>query len=377
MTYAITRGRTANVLPALSRVGRENHAIRRLFDNSQIIERFGKWLLVCGKAANTRRSYVDAAKQFAKFLMDKPLTAATKEDVRAFIGNLHAKGLAATTIQARLDALRVLGDCLQLGGQVCASVPRFILRRKLPKRLPGTKSEEEIKQIFAAARTPRDLAILELGYASGLRVSELANLHLEDIDLKAGSLIVRQGKGGNDRLGLFGRPAAAALRDYLGNRTTGRLFLQHPLSQRGGVWWDRRKHIWFGQWREMGDNGKRVVRTVRLGDYDLPTKERAREALDAYLKGKLSGKEPDTKPLGTMGVYRAIVKTAKRAGITGVTPHTLRHSCATHCMNHGMDIRFVQELLGHINISTTQKYLHTATEQLKAVHTKFFPGDEA
>jgi site-specific recombinase XerD len=373
MTYAITRRRGPVLVPLPK--AREGRAIRRVFDNSQIIERFEKWLLICGKSENTRITYRNAARQFAKYLVDKPLTAATPEDVRGFIGNLYARGLAATTIQARLDALRVLGDCLQLGGLVRASVPRFILRRKLPKRLPHAISEKEIEQLIAAARTPRDRAILELGYASGLRVNELANLRVEDVNLSGRSLIVRQGKGGNDRIALFGRPAAAALRDYIGNRTSGRLFLQHPLRQRGGVWFDRRWHIWFGQWRETDDNGKRVMRTVRLGDYEIPTRERARLALDAYLKNsnRLPEKEPDTKPLGKKGVYRVIVAVAKRAGIKGVHPHILRHSCATHCLNHGMDIRFVQELLGHTSLMATQKYLHVATANLLEVHAKFFP----
>jgi integrase/recombinase XerD len=346
--------------------------IRRVFSNDQIIERFGKWLLVCGKAENTRINYAVSARQFAQFLVGKSLTAATKEDVRAFVGCLHAKGLAATTIQARLDALRALGDCLQLGSQVRASVPRFILRRKLPKRLPPAKSEEEIQKLIAAARTPRDLAILELGYASGLRVSELAHLRVEDLNLRARSLIVRMGKGGNDRIALFGCPAAAALRDYVGNRTGGRLFLQHPRHQRGGVSRDR-WHIWYGQWREADENGKRVTRTVRLGDYEIPNRERARIALDTYLKDKLPEKAPDTKPLGKKGVYRVIVTAAKRAGLTGVHPHVLRHSCATHCLNHGMDIRFVQEMLGHTSLTATQKYLHLATANLQATHAKFFP----
>lgn len=364
MTFVITR-RSASLIP----VSPARQSIRRIFDNSQIIERFGDWLLICGKAANTRRSYTLAARQFAKFLVDKPLTAATRDDVRAFIGSLYTKGLAAPTIQARLDALRVLGDCLQLGGQVRASVPRYILRRKLPKRLPPTLSEEQIQKLISAARTPRDLSILELGYASGLRVSELAHLRLEDVNLKARSLTVRQGKGGDDRIGLFGRPAAAAIREYIGSRISGPLFLQHPLHQRGGV--TRGQYgDWWGQWREGGK-----MHSVRLGDYDLPTKERAQQALAAYLRNenKLPKREPDTKPLGKQGVYRVIVATAKRAGIAGVHPHILRHSMATHCLNRGMDIRHVQELLGHASLMATQKYLHSATANLKAVHTKCFP----
>jgi site-specific recombinase XerD len=352
---------------------RETRAIRRVFDNSQIIERFEKWLLICGKSQSTRINYRDAARQFARFLLDKPITAATKDDVRDFIGSLHAKGLASTTIQARLDALRVLGDCLQLGGLVRASVPRFILRRKVPKRLPHAISEEEIKRLIAAAQTPRDRAILELGYASGLRVSELANLRIEDLNFKARSLTVRQGKGGKDRIGLFGRPAAGALREYIGDRTTGWLFLRQEGRRGGGVW--RGPYgIWFGQWRETDTNGKRVVRTVRLGDYEIPTKERAREALAAFLEGKLPVIHDKSKGrLSKRGIHRIVVKAAKRAGLTGVHPHILRHSCATHCLNHGMDIRHVQEMLGHTSLVATQKYLHLATANLQAVHAKFFP----
>lgn len=372
MNYAIIRNHGALV----PQPQQPDHAIRRVFDNSQILEKFDMWLLANGKSTNTRVNYGIAVKQFAKFIMGKPLTAVTPEDVRAFVGHLYAKGFAATTIQARLDALRVFGDCLQLGGQVRASVPRFILRRKVPRRLPHPISEVEIEQLIAAARTPRDLAILELGYASGMRRMELSNLRIEDVNLRGGSLIVRQGKGGNDRLALFGSKAAAALREYIGDRISGRLFLQHPRHQRGGVWLDKRYHIWFGQWRETDDRGKRVMRTVRLGDYDL-SKEDAREALEAYLADKLPTDEPDVKPLGLKGIHRVVVAAAKRAGLTLVSPHTLRHSVATHLLDRGTDVRFVQEVLGHKVISTTAKYLHVSTASLQNTHAKFHPhGDQ-
>src|ERR1700730_10526180 len=130
MTYAITRKRGSALASPPKRQG--SYTVRRIFNNDQIIERFGRWLLVCGKAKNTRDSYTLAAKQLGKFLVNKPLTAMTKEDVRGFIGFLYTKGFAASTIQTRLDALRSLGDCLQLGGQTRASVPRYLLRRKLP-----------------------------------------------------------------------------------------------------------------------------------------------------------------------------------------------------------------------------------------------------
>lgn len=372
MTYTLARkqGSTLVSLPK----ERNSRAIRRVFNNDQIIERFEKWLLICGKRHGTRVSYKDAARQFASFLVDKPLTAASKEDFRGFLGNLYARGLAAATIQARLHGLRALCDCLQLGGQVRASVARQILSRKLPRRLPRVLSEDEVNIFIGAARTPRERAFLELGYASGLRVAELANLRVEDVNLKARSLIVIEGKWGNDRVGLFGRPAAAALREYIGDRTTGYLFVQQPRRQRGSVW--RGQYgIWFGQWRETDKTGKRVMRTVRLGDYELSTKERARDALDTYLAHKLpqEQQEASQRRLTTHTLYRIIVKVAKRAGLTGVHPHTLRHSMATHCLNHGMDIRHVQELLGHTGLGVTQKYLHLATEDLQRVHAKFSP----
>lgn len=107
----------------------------------------------------------------------------------------------------------------------------------------------------------------------------------------------------------------------------------------------------------------------------MPNKERARAALDAYLADKhdkLLPQKPDTKGMGKKGVYRVIIAAAKRAGLTGVHPHTLRHSMPTHCLDHGMDVRHVQELLGHASLMATQKYLHVSVVNLQKIHAKFF-----
>ena len=369
------------VKPSLALVPKPDSRIRRIFNNDQIIERFEKWLLICGKAKNTRDSYTLAAKQLGKFLVDKPLTAITKEDVRGFIGFLYTKGFAASTIQARLDALRSLGDCLQLGGQTRASVPRYLLRRKLPKRLPPVKSESEIRRLIRATRTPRDRAIIELGYASGLRVNELAKLRVEDINLRAGSLTVRQGKGGDDRIAFFGRPAADALKNYFGQRTSGPAFVRQQqrgnVYKNGGTWWAK-----WGETDEHGErvlqkNGARAVRNIRLGGSEIPNKERARQALDAFIRADknrtIRPEKISTDALTTRQIYRVVVRAAKRAGISDVHPHTLRHSMATHCLDHEMDILYVQKLLGHTSLVATQKYLHVSTVNLKRIHTKFFP----
>ena len=184
--------------------------------------------------------------------------------------------------------------------------------------------------------------------------------------------MVRQGKGGNDRLALLGSKAAKALREYLRDRTTGRVFLSARRCQKGGI--TRGKYgDWWGQWREVDARGKTVTRNVRLGDYDIPTKERAREALNAFLADKLPNSNKSGPSLTSRSIHRIVVAIARRAGIDGVHPHTLRHSMATHCLNRGMDVRFVQELLGHSSLSTTARYLHVATADLQRLHEKFHP----
>jgi integrase/recombinase XerD len=362
--------------PAVPQLQLSRPIRRRHFANEILIEKFDKYLTAINFSKNTRLRYGAWAKQFGAFLGEKNFAAIKPQDVRDFIGTLHERDCEASTMANALFALRALYKFLELGDQVFTSAPRHIQTRKIPKRLPVALSEEEIERMLAVAQTPRDLAILELLYATGLRVSELVHLRCEDVDMQGRSLVVRGGKGNKDRIGLFGRAAAAALRLYLGDRTHGFLFRPEQRPQRGGVWMDRHYHIWFGQWRETNADGKRVVRTVRLGDHDLPTKERARQALDAILAVKLppGRKASPMSCLTAHSVWRMIVKAAKRAGIQKtVGPHTFRHSCATACLNHGMDIRFVQELLGHDSLASTQKYLHVATGTLQLTHAKFHP----
>lgn len=173
---------------------------------------------------------------------------------------------------------------------------------------------------------------------------------------------MRQGKGDDDRIALFGRKAAAALEAYLCGRQTGPLFrpLDSYVQKVGGVSRDRRSGTWWGCWRETIE-GKCVKKSVRLGGYEIPTRERAREVLKAFLAargvhGTRVNRAANPEALTRRQIFRVVVKAAKRAGLTGVHPHSLRHSMATHCLNHGMDIRHVQELLGHTSLVATHKY---------------------
>jgi integrase/recombinase XerD len=293
--------------------------------------------------------------------------------VSAFLGTIIDRGLQKSAVASALYALRNFYRFLQLGDQVLVCVPYKIPVTKIGKRLPHALSVQEIKQILRAADTPRNLALLELAFASGLRVSELANLRIEEVNLKARTLMVRDGKWGRDRLALFGRPAAAALSAYLGNRTSGFVFQPDRHRQRGTVLKDQ-WGTWRGWWRETDDNGKKVKRSIRLGDYELPNEERAREALDTILRGKLPpAKETSSeRKLTSRSILRMVVKVAARAKIEKrVGVHTFRHSCFTACLNGGMDLRHIQALAGHTSLGWTQKYLHISMDRLKKIHTKF------
>jgi site-specific recombinase XerD len=348
---------------------------RRSFANEVLAEKFDQYLMVVKFSPHTRERYGCWVKQFGAFLDGKNFAAVKSLEVSAFLGTLHDRNLEKSTIASALYALRSFYGFLQLGDQVLISAPRQLQVTKISKRLPHALSLAEIKRILRAAGTPRNRALLELAFASGLRVSELANLRVEEVNLRARTLMVREGKWGRDRLALFGRPAAAALRAYLGDRTSGFVFQPDPRRQRGGVSMDR-WHTWYGQWAETDERGKRVVRTVRLGDYEIPTKERARLALDAFLRGKLplapTKKAPPERRLSPRSILRMVVKVAARAKIgKRVGVHTFRHSFATACLNGGMDLRHIQSLMGHTTLTWTQKYLHVSMDRLKKIHTKF------
>ena len=357
--------------------------VRRIFNSGNIpqtLARFESYLLYKNFSKHTRTKYLFVVRQFLEFLGDKPFTAAKKPEYLAYFAMLSEKGLRAQSIQNSHYALRAFSKSLRLSGQIPVSVPHSVLIRKAPKRLPHAKSVEEIERLIAAGGSLRNTALLELGYAAGLRVSELSALRCEDLELRARSLTVRDGKGGKDRIALFGRKAAAAIEHYLAGRKHGPVFVAEPRKQRGSLKFidGHKRAYWIAYWRSRDANGKWKMHCDRIGSYEeLLTKERARLALDAYLAKKLPA-QPNRiaeKGLSTKAIWRIVTQAAKRAELTGVHPHTLRHSFASHLLNAGADLRSIQELLGHETVVTTQKYLHIAQAPLIATHAKFHPRE--
>lgn len=247
----------------------------------------------------------------------KELPDLTRADLRKWIASLSRDGLAPTSIARAVSTTRGFFKFLMLDGHIKRHPAEDLDTPQRFSYLPKFLTEEEINRLFAApdVSTPegvRDRAILETMYASGLRVSELVNLKQTDVDLLAG-LIVCHGKGSKERRVPLGKSAIHWLQQYAATKA---------------------------------EYGKQTLPNVFL------------------YRGK-----PFTRHLA----WAMIKRYAERAGIKNVSPHTLRHSFATHLLQHGADSRSVQALLGHSDISTTQIYTHITDVHLRSAYDRHHP----
>jgi integrase/recombinase XerD len=278
----------------------------------------------CHLADNTVAAYRRDIRRFLRWLgRRKPgdLTIQTLSEYPAWL--LEAENLAAASIARHVISLKVFFRYLQLEGALRESVVELLGSPKLWQRVPHVLSPELIDKLFETPqpREPlwrRDRALLELLYATGCRASEIANLKLSDVRLDDG-FCVCHGKGDKERVVPLNRRAAERVRQYLEHERP-RLAVRTPTAP---------------PWLLLSRRGQRLRR------------ERIWELVKRYA-GRV-GASPD------------------------VSPHTLRHSFATHMLAGGADLRQVQEMLGHASIATTQLYTHVDPSRLKAVHKKFHP----
>ncbi|HLN83690.1 MAG TPA: site-specific tyrosine recombinase XerD [Candidatus Binatia bacterium] len=279
-----------------------------------------------GLAWNTVQAYGRDLAKLANYLQSRGISSWREVDatqIRSFISSLRASGLSSRTVARHGVTVRQLLAFLQAERHIkTALLPSFSLPRP-PHKLPQILSAEDIRKLLAQpnAAKPlgvRDRAMLEILYASGLRVSELVTLQTVQVNFQGDYLIVK-GKGGKTRAVPFGRWARERLTDYLASAR--RALLKRRSS--------------------------------------------------AYLFVNRSG-----KPLTRQGFWKLIRTYALAAGIEKrVTPHTLRHSFATHLLEGGADLRSVQAMLGHADISTTQIYTHVDGARLKKVHREHHPRE--
>ncbi len=283
----------------------------------------------------TCEAYSSDLKTFAEFLEKRhgALLTATQQDVAAFLENLRANAVESRSAARKLSCLRGFYKWLLLDRRIHHDPTVNIESPKAWKVLPKSLAEPEVAEMLeraamaathprARATALRDRAIIELLYAGGLRVSEVTALSSGDLALDSGRVQVR-GKGDKERIVPLGRPALEALETYL----------------REG-----RPHL------------------ARIGS---ARKNARHDAARLFLS--LRG-----MPLTRQWIWRLV-----KASNSSASPHRLRHSCATHMVEHGADLRSVQTLLGHADISTTQIYTHLALGRLKKVHRDHHPRAKA
>jgi len=269
-------------------------------------------------SAHTLRSYRTDLDDFQRFLASQHaegLSATDARAVRAWLAALHARGLAPASVGRKLAALRSCFRFLVRRGVMAANPAREVRGPRQPRKLVSFLPLEEAKELADARAVVgpfrlRDVAILELLYATGVRVSELVGLDLDALDRTDRTVRVL-GKGRKERIVPFGVKAAQALE----------------------AWLDRR-----------GEQGGPVFTSAR------------------------------GRRLGVRAVHTIVRRSARAAGIVRrVSPHTLRHTFATHLLDKGADLRMIQELLGHSRLSTTQRYTHVASEQLARIYDRAHP----
>jgi integrase/recombinase XerD len=298
------------------------------------IEEFLSWLAVeRGRSTNTLAAYRRDLRAYQAWLRARQVALAevSEGDVQEYVAYLRAEGRAAATVARALVAVRSLHRFLVDEGMAGLDPTGDVGTPPVPQGLPKALAEAEVSSLLQAvvgedAPARRDRAILELLYGTGMRISELVGLSLGDLAVDDG-VIRAFGKGSKERLVPLGRYAREALEGWLAPGGRGAMV---PAR------WARR-------------NDSEAVFLNSRG-------------------GRLSRQ-------GAWGIVRGY---GDKVGLGDrLTPHVLRHSCATHMLDHGADIRVVQELLGHASIATTQVYTKVSTERLRAVYRAAHPRARA
>ena len=316
----------------------------------EALERYLASLAARDASPHTRRAYATVLTAYLAWLDAAGLDwrAPERAALRRYLAEL-TEGHARTTVAQRLAAIRSLYRWARRTGLVSADPWAALATPRRPHRLPAVLAIEEVERLLdavgeGAAASPdetagspprtssaatslrhalalRDVALVETAYAAGLRISELAGARLGALDLARGEIRV-VGKGRKERIGLLGRPARSALGAYLADA-------RPALLARAGAG------------------------------------PRRSDALFVNHRGA---------PLGVRGIRYRLHGAAVRAGLPDdATPHTLRHSFATHLLDGGADLRVVQELLGHADLATTQVYTHVAPGRLRSVYRRAHP----
>jgi site-specific recombinase XerD len=336
---------------------------------SELIVRFSDWLICQRYSRTTLNTYNRVIKKFCMFWGSRKLSAVTHLDVRAFLIDVSKRDLSADVMHRYIWALRCFFDFLCHGGVVDDVAPRLVRPRPVSRPLPKTLSEANVRRLIQAAKNARDRAIFEVFYATGCRVSELLEISLTDVDFANKSIRVA-GKGSERRV-LFGRSAKQAILAYLAGRKTGYLFESQHRIQKGCVAWNGRG--WAGYWLDYtGKTGRLRNRCIWLGPRQM-TKAEAWRKFRKLVPNPDAGHSRRTQQLTRSGIADIFKVASFKAGLGRVTSHQLRHSFATHLIDHGADIRHVQRLLGHSSLDTTMQYTNVVSTSVTKIYRAAHP----
>ncbi len=294
-------------------------------DLDLVLEGFLDYLIVeKGLADLSVQSYHADLKWFFAFLRKRGKTKVSqinREEILSYLETLYRRGYTARTTARKISCVKTFFRYLTDTSQVEANPTEHIDSPKLARKIPQYLEPEEVEKLLNAVdqstfEGKRDATMLEVLYATGLRVSELVNLETYRVDLELGCVTVL-GKGSKERVTPMGAPAARSVINYLD-----------------------------------------TVRPALIGS-------KRNEALFVTRRAK---------PMTRQAFWKIIKKTAINAGIfKEISPHTLRHSFATHMVQNDADLRSVQAMLGHADISTTEIYTHVAKKRLKQIHSRYHP----
>jgi site-specific recombinase XerD len=356
--------------PSLSRHLKEVTEPLRKFTTWELVAHFKEWLRVLRYSKTAQDSYARGVSKFCVYVGDKPLPAVTHHDVRSFLLDVTRRDTSVQCANRFLGGLRCFFDFLYLGGVVDIVAPRFIRGRRYRGPLPKVVPETHIKRLIRAAVTPRNKAIIELMYATGCRAGEIVAMRAEHIDFRKCTIVVR-GKGSERRV-FFGAPAKRALKAYLAGRKKGLVFHTDNPRQRGCV--SRSWGQWNGYWRDYTEGSDLVRTRVK---YLGPSRLKRAEAMRRFrllVPDPNRGQRERKRPICNEVIYRIFQFASHRAGLGRITSHQMRHSFATHLLDHGANVKQIQALLGHSSLSTTQAYTHVSTQDLAAAYRKFYPS---
>ncbi len=283
---------------------------------NRYVEKFLSYLEIeKNYSKHTILNYKIDLKEFFLFLKDTSIERVDYFHLRRFLASLRSKDLRPRTVARKLSAIRSFFKFIYREGLISKNPSTLLMTPKLDRKLPQFLSEQDASRLIEGAKKKdepglRDRAILETLYSTGMRVSELVSLNMNRVDFIS-NVVKVEGKGRKERLIPIGNAALEAIKEYV----------------------DKRKHVSEAVFLNL--------RGARLTDRSV------RNIVDKYIQ---------------------------QASIQGkISPHALRHSFATHLLNAGADLRAVQELLGHVNLSTTQIYTHMTTEKLKKIYDHAHP----